>query len=50
MTREAQSQFQCLRCGHEYTGVFRKDAERTCPRCRSNSVRRLRDKKPVVSK
>jgi predicted nucleic acid-binding Zn-ribbon protein len=34
--------FRCLRCGHQYQAANRPDVERTCPNCRSNSVRRLR--------
>jgi predicted nucleic acid-binding Zn-ribbon protein len=34
--------FKCLRCGHQYQAVNQPDMERTCPNCRSNSVRRLR--------
>lgn len=37
-----QARFKCLRCGYEYTDVYAPDRERTCPKCRSNSVRRLR--------
>ncbi len=33
--------YQCLRCHHEWGGTFRIE-ERTCPGCRSNSVRWLR--------
>jgi len=35
--------FKCLNCGHEYPGMFDMDhiTERVCPKCRSNSVRRL---------
>jgi len=40
------SRFKCLRCGHEFEGVYRKEAERVCPKCRSNSVRRLKGEKP----
>ena len=39
---EETRRFRCLRCGHEFTAVDTKDGEaveRTCPRCRSNSVR-----------
>lgn len=38
--------FRCLRCGHEYTGMYdaKNVTERSCPKCRSNSVRRLGDK------
>lgn len=37
-----ESRFKCLRCGYEFTASWGRDEERTCPRCRSNSVRRLR--------
>ena len=36
------AQFACMRCGHRWTGYFSRNAERTCPQCRSNSVRWLR--------
>jgi DNA-directed RNA polymerase subunit RPC12/RpoP len=38
-----QVTFKCLRCGHEWHGQLDADAERMCPRCRSNSVRSLRN-------
>jgi DNA-directed RNA polymerase subunit RPC12/RpoP len=50
MGKEEQSRFKCLRCGHEYVALFRKDLERVCPQCRSNSVRRLRGKVSQGSK
>lgn len=31
--------FSCMRCGHEWSEPYRRDAERTCPQCRSNSIR-----------
>jgi predicted Zn-ribbon and HTH transcriptional regulator len=36
--------FRCMACGHEYeekveAGV---DVERSCPKCRSNSIRHLK--------
>jgi heterodisulfide reductase subunit A len=34
--------FICLRCGNEWEGAFSAKVERVCPRCRSNSVRWLR--------
>ena len=36
-------QFKCLKCGHEYVGMYdaKNVTERSCPKCRSNSVRRL---------
>ena len=38
--------FVCLRCGNEYTAQYEPKVveEKTCPKCHSNSVRRL--KKP----
>ena len=34
-------QFYCLRCQHRHTAIYdsKQVAERTCPKCRSNSVR-----------
>jgi len=43
-----QADFKCLRCGLEYTAPFdpeEEPQERSCPKCRSNSVRRLKNKK-----
>jgi predicted nucleic acid-binding Zn-ribbon protein len=42
-----ERQMKCLRCGHEYKGPYDKDVpiERTCPNCRSNSVRALKPEK-----
>lgn len=45
-----QVTFKCLRCGHEWRGIFDPDVERTCAKCRSNSVRRIRDKPPAKEK
>ena len=39
-----QVTFKCLRCGHEWRGVYDADVERLCPKCRSNSVRRIKEK------
>ncbi len=38
-----ETRFKCLNCGHEYTDMYDPDkmSERTCSKCRSNSVRRL---------
>jgi heterodisulfide reductase subunit A len=36
--------YVCQRCGHQWAGLFRIE-ERTCPHCRSNSVRWLKAKK-----
>ncbi|MFH1169431.1 MAG: hypothetical protein V1691_01925 [Chloroflexota bacterium] len=41
-----QVKFKCLHCGHEYLSTSSEKPEmeeRTCPRCRSNSVRLLSD-------
>jgi DNA-directed RNA polymerase subunit RPC12/RpoP len=47
-----ETQFKCLNCGHEYKGMYDPDniTERTCPHCRSNSVRRLPEKKAAEKK
>jgi predicted Zn-ribbon and HTH transcriptional regulator len=41
---------KCLRCGHEYPGPYdaKVPIERTCPKCRSNSVRALKPKKATA--
>ncbi len=38
-----------MRCGHEYEGTYKKDGElveRVCPKCRSNSIRVVKEKTP----
>jgi DNA-directed RNA polymerase subunit RPC12/RpoP len=37
--------FRCMMCGHEYqeTTDPEEDRERSCPRCRSNSIRHLKN-------
>ena len=47
-----ETRFKCLRCGHEYTGTYdhNKVTERSCPQCRSNSVRRLPEAKSAQEK
>ena len=42
-----ETNFKCLNCGHEYRGTYDPDnvTERTCPQCRSNSVRPEKVKK-----
>lgn len=42
--KKEQSKFKCLRCGHEYIDYYKPKVveERTCPKCGSNSVRRLK--------
>ena len=36
--------FRCMMCGYEYQEKAEKgeDKERTCPKCRSNSIRHLK--------
>ncbi len=36
--------FRCMMCGHEYRDkvVAGEDVERSCPKCRSNSIRHLK--------
>jgi len=38
-----QVTFKCLRCGNEFRGIHDTDVERMCPKCRSNSVRRVKE-------
>ena len=42
--------FKCLRCGHEFEDPWTKedDHEVSCPQCKSNSCRRLKDKKKAA--
>lgn len=43
-----EAQLKCLRCGFEYTVIVNSRQglqERVCPRCKSNSVRKIRPKK-----
>ena len=41
--------FRCMMCGHEYAEKVEKgeDKERSCPKCRSNSIRHLKAKPPA---
>jgi heterodisulfide reductase subunit A len=39
------AEFACMRCGHRWVSYFSANLERTCPQCRSNSVRWLKSKK-----
>jgi DNA-directed RNA polymerase subunit RPC12/RpoP len=47
-----ETRFKCLNCGHEYDGMYDSQniQERTCSKCRSNSVRRLPKPKPDKAK
>jgi putative FmdB family regulatory protein len=41
--------FRCMACGHEYEQEVERgeDKERSCPKCRSNSIRHMKGKKPA---
>jgi DNA-directed RNA polymerase subunit RPC12/RpoP len=43
-----ESDFKCLRCGHEFKAPYErgKAEERSCPKCGSNSVRPMPKKEP----
>jgi len=43
--------FRCMMCGHEYEDKVEsgEDKERSCPKCRSNSIRHLKKKKTPVN-
>ncbi len=46
---EVQREFRCMRCGHEFTALHTKNGqlvERVCPKCRSNSIRKVPEKAP----
>ncbi|HUU85860.1 MAG TPA: hypothetical protein VM243_20370 [Phycisphaerae bacterium] len=51
MATATQENFKCMMCGHEYTEPVEKgeDKERSCPKCRSNSIRHLKHKKAAAS-
>ncbi|MFQ6093442.1 MAG: hypothetical protein ACE5OR_12365 [bacterium] len=42
-----ETKFRCLRCGHEFVDTYTPGVpqERTCPKCMSNSVRRIKEAK-----
>ncbi|MFC1572086.1 hypothetical protein ACFL6M_00650 [Candidatus Eisenbacteria bacterium] len=45
---EIVRQFRCMRCGNEYEAIHTKDGqlvERSCPKCRSNSIRLMKENK-----
>ena len=37
------ARFACVRCGHQWQDRYGSNLERTCPQCRSNSVRWLKE-------
>jgi putative FmdB family regulatory protein len=41
--------FRCMMCGHEFQDSVEKDEdkERSCPKCRSNSIRHLKKTRPA---
>ena len=43
----SQETFHCMMCGHEWQDDYEKgeDKERSCPKCRSNSVRHMKKKR-----
>ena len=51
MATTTMAPFRCMMCGHEYEekAVKGEDVERSCPKCRSNSIRHLKAaKKPAA--
>ena len=40
--------FRCMMCGYEYQEPVEpgEDKERSCPKCRSNSIRHLKSRPP----
>ena len=52
MATVTQGRFRCMACGHEYAEkvVAGEDVERSCPKCRSNSIRHLKKPKAAADK
>lgn len=50
MATVTMARFRCMACGHEYSEkvVAGEDVERSCPKCRSNSIRHLKRSKQAV--
>ncbi len=46
MAVKTTENFRCMMCGHDYTDevVKGEDKERSCPKCRSNSIRHMKKK------
>jgi DNA-directed RNA polymerase subunit RPC12/RpoP len=42
MTEKVTAWYRCMRCGHTWEGTGDDSQERSCPQCKSNSVRKLR--------
>ncbi len=51
MAAKTLETFRCMMCGHEYQEPVEpgEDKERSCPKCRSNSIRHLKKKPPEPS-
>ena len=49
---EEEIRFKCLRCGQDYRDLYDKDIirERSCPKCHSNSVRPMVEKRAKKAK
>ena len=47
-----KQKFRCMMCEHEYDEMVEKgeDKERSCPKCRSNSIRHLKNKPAAKGK
>ena len=50
MPTVTMERFRCMMCGHEYADkvVAGEDVERSCPKCRSNSIRVLKKPSPAA--
>jgi DNA-directed RNA polymerase subunit RPC12/RpoP len=46
----ATQTFRCMMCGHEFQepGEKPEEKERSCPKCRSNSIRHLKAQRAVA--
>jgi len=46
MQAPEKGHFKCLRCGYEFDDKYipKTPQERSCPKCASNSVRRIEEK------
>ena len=44
MSTATMQKFRCMACGHDYQESVApgEDKERSCPKCRSNSIRHLK--------
>ncbi len=52
MAEITMEKFECMMCGHEYELKVEQgeDKERSCPKCRSNSIRHHKKKKVRAKK